>query len=132
MPASRTVRRRARWGVMLVAILALCSLADTAYALPDTGLSSSPAPWIASDQSDYAPGSTVHLTGGGWQPGEAVQIFTYDSVGNTWSRTENVTADSSGLVADDVVLPNTFVANYAVTATGAQSGTATTTFTDSQ
>ena len=81
----------------------------TAYALPDTGLSSSPAPWIASDQSDYAPGSTVHLTGGSWQPGEAVQIFTNDSVGNTWSQTDNVTADASGnLTGTGVGDPGTY------------------------
>src|SRR5436190_8747620 len=87
-------------------------------------------PTIASDKADYAPGSTVHLTGGGWQPGEAVRIFTNDTIGNTWNQTDNVTADANGNIADDVFLPNYFISDYNVTATGAQSGTATTSFTD--
>ena len=90
---------------------------------------SAAAPWIASDKADYAPGSTVHLTGGNWQPGEDVTILTNDTVGNTWSQTDNVTADADGAIADDVVLPSYFISDYTVTATAA-SGAATTTFTD--
>src|SRR3954471_9737058 len=63
-------------------------------------------PTIASDKADYAPGSTVHLNGGNWQPGEAVSIFTNDTIGNTWSQTDSVTADANGNIADDVFLPN--------------------------
>ena len=88
------------------------------------------APWIASDKADYAPGSTVHLTGGNWQPGEAVHVVTNDTIGNTWSKSDDVTADATGAIADDVVLPNFFVSDYTVTATGSESGTATTAFTD--
>jgi hypothetical protein len=87
------------------------------------------SPWIAADKADYAPGSTVHLTGGDWQPGENVRIVTNDTLGNTWSQTDTVTADAVGAITDDVVLPNFFVSDYTVTAT-AESGTATTTFTD--
>ena len=41
-----------------------------------------------------------------------------------------MTADASGNITDSFNLPNAFVSDYDVTATGAQSGTATTTFTD--
>jgi hypothetical protein len=51
-------------------------------------------------------------------------------VGQTWSRDVDVTADASGQVQDQFQLPNSFIATYKVTATGTQSGVATTTFTD--
>ena len=125
------VRQRQRWLIAaLLVVTGVFAFAGTAGATTDGGSSTSTAPWIISDQADYAPGSTVHLTGGDWQPGEAVQIVTNDSVGNAWRQTDNVTADASGNIADDVVLPNTFIASYTVTATGAVSGTATATFTD--
>ena len=37
------------------------------------------------DQSDYAPGATVLLTGAGWKSGEVVHIFVNDDAGQTWS-----------------------------------------------
>jgi hypothetical protein len=110
----------------LAALVALLALAGSSGAMTS---SSGAAPWIASDLADYAPGSTVHLTGGNWQPGEEVRILTNDTVGNTWSQTDTVTADVGGAIADDVVLPSYFISDYTVTATAA-SGTATTTFTD--
>src|SRR5947209_11362975 len=131
MSSTKQVMRRIRWAVPFAAVLALFVFSSAALAMPTMMDGSGPSgPWILSDQGDYAPGSTVHLTSGGWQPGEAVQIFTNDSVGNTWSKTDNVTADSSGLLTDDVTLPNSFIANYSVTATGASGATATATFTD--
>jgi hypothetical protein len=87
-------------------------------------------PTITSDKTDYAPGSTVHLTGANWLPSEAIKIFTNDTLGNTWSQTDNVTADANGNVIDAVLLPNYFISDYNVTATGEQSGTATISFTD--
>src|SRR6266704_3325408 len=88
---------------------------------------------ITSDQADYQPGATVTLTGAGWDSGEAVHIFVNDSVGNTWSLSSNPdpVADSSGSFTYSFSLPTSFVSSYTVTATGATSGTATTTFTDS-
>src|SRR6201986_4700782 len=50
------------------------------------------------------------------QPGEAVQVYVNDSVGNPWNETDDVTADANGMIADDVTLPDTFIANYSVTA----------------
>ena len=88
------------------------------------------APTIQSDKADYAPGELVTLTGSGWQPGESVNINVNDDWGQTWTRNVNVTADASGNITDSFNLPDWFVATYKVTATGAQSGTATTSFTD--
>ena len=88
------------------------------------------APTIQSDKADYAPGERVTLTGSGWQPGESVHINVNDDLGQTWSRNVDVTADASGNISDSFNLPDWFVATYKVTATGAQSGVATTSFTD--
>src|SRR6266571_2703252 len=62
---------------------------------------------ITSDQADYQPGSTVTLTGAGWDTGEAVHIFVNDSVGNTWSLNSNPdpVADSSGSFTYSFSLP---------------------------
>ncbi len=88
-------------------------------------------PWIQSDQDDYAPGSAVHLTGGSWQAGESVHIYVNDDQGRTWERNSDVVADEAGGIVDDFNLPDWFVATYQVLATGEVSGTATTSFTDS-
>src|SRR6266702_4125085 len=87
---------------------------------------------ITSDQADYQPGATVTLTGAGWAANEDVHIFVNDSVGNTWSLNSNPdpVADANGAFTYSFSLPNSFIANYTVTATGPTSGTATTTFTD--
>jgi Prealbumin-like fold domain len=89
-------------------------------------------PTITTDQLDYAPGATVTLTGTDWQPGEAVHIFVNDDIGQTWNHNSNPdpVADTAGSFTYSFQLPTTFVAFYSVTATGAVSGTATTTFTD--
>jgi YDG domain-containing protein/Big-like domain-containing protein len=112
----------------ICALVALFALAGNAGAATRTG-GTGTDPWIASELPDYAPGSTVNLLGGSWQPGEAVHINVNDNDGQTWARDVDVTADPSGDISDSFALPNWFVAQYTVTATGA-SGTATTTFTD--
>ncbi|HEX2289663.1 MAG TPA: YDG domain-containing protein, partial [Pseudonocardiaceae bacterium] len=88
------------------------------------------APTIQSNLDDYPPGGLVTLTGSNWQPGETVNIYVNDDVGKTWERNVNVTADPSGNITDQFNLPDWFVAVYQVRATGAQSGVATTSFTD--
>ena len=88
------------------------------------------SPTISSDKPDYNPGDTVTLTGGSWQAGEAVHIFVNDDIGQTWSYSTDVTASDTGGFVMSFVLPNAFIASYAVTATGAISGTAKTSFTD--
>src|SRR4051794_40356182 len=95
-----------------------------------SGATTPPSPTIASDRDDYAPGELVTLTGGGWRPGEPVSIKVNDAYGASWSRNVEVTADASGRITDSFNLPDWFVSDYDVTATAAQSGTATTTFTD--
>jgi hypothetical protein len=110
----------------LVALFAFAGAAGAATRSGGTGTD----PWIASELPDYAPGATVSLIGGSWQPGEPVHINVDDADGHTWTRDVDVTADSSGDINDSFALPDWFVTNYNVTATGATSGTATTHFTD--
>ena len=88
-------------------------------------------PTIQSDLADYPPGGLVTLTGSGWQPGESVHIFVNDDWGSSWSRNVDVTADASGAIVDQFELPLWFVALYTVVASGDVSGSATTSFTDS-
>src|SRR6266542_2761621 len=85
---------------------------------------------ITSDHPDYSPGSTVTLTGTAWDPAEPVHLFVNDNVGNTWSWTDDVTADANGSFKDAFTLPDWFVALYTAKATGPTSGTVTTVFTD--
>ena len=87
---------------------------------------------ITSDLPDYNPGATVTLTGAGWAAGESVDITVNDDAGQTWTLNSDPdpVADGSGAFTYQFQLPNWFVANYSVTATGTTSGTATTSFTD--
>jgi hypothetical protein len=128
---TRTRTNRALTGVLLIVLtlLAAGSLAGNASALTKSD-SASTAPWIQSDQADYAPGATVTLTGGNWQPGESVHIFVNDDIGQSWSRNVDVIADADGAIRDQFQLPASFASDYNVTATGATSGTARTAFTD--
>ena len=100
--------------------------------LTPTGSTSPSGATISSDKADYGPGETVYLAGAGWQPGESVRIVVNDDglQEQAWQRDVTVTADADGNVADTFELAAWFVADYTVTATGEQSGTATTTFTD--
>src|SRR5436190_16883827 len=122
-------RARSRRGVAFTALLLLVA-AGLLLAVP-SALSSSGPPTISADQADYAPGSTVTLTGANWQSGEAVHVTVNDNVGQTWSYSVDVSADDGGGFTSQFQLPASFVASYLVTATGELSGTATTTFSDS-
>jgi hypothetical protein len=113
----------------LLTVLAL--ILGGAVATVAVASSSEPPPTIASDKPDYAPGSTVTLTGTGWTPDTSVHITINDTRGKTWQRQVDVPVDGQGDIVDVFSLPSTFVAEYDVTATGLQTGrTATTTFTD--
>ena len=85
---------------------------------------------VWSDKADYAPGELVTLSGAHWQPGETVHIRVNDDSSSSWDRDVDVTADETGGIADEFNLPNWFVANYRVTATGDSGAVATHTFTD--
>jgi len=87
-------------------------------------------PSIQSDKADYAPGEIVTLTGANWQPGEVVHIFVNDDAGQTWNHSASVEAAADGTISYKFRLPDWFVATYSVRATGALSGVATTSFTD--
>ena len=89
-------------------------------------------PTITSDLDDYPPGGLVTLTGSNWAPGELVHIFVNDQLGSSWNRNVDVVADSTGEIYDQFNLPNWFVAEYQVVASGPDSGVASHWFTDSQ
>ena len=126
----RRIHRLSLLAALVVAAVATLAFGvGGAQAMPADG-GPSANPWIQSDQLDYAPGSTVTLTGGNWQPGESVHILVNDTNGHTWSHVADVTADDQGGLQDVFDLPMSFVSAYDVTATGAVSGPATTTFTD--
>ena len=115
--------------IAMIAVLAVGSSA--AQAMPADG-GASTTPWIQSDELDYHPGTTVTLTGGNWQPQESVHIFVDDTNGHTWNHSVDITADDQGHVQDVFDLPDVWVSDYSVTATGTSSGTATSAFTDSK
>jgi len=119
-------------------LLLFCSLGALAVFFAFAGPASamrdvaSATPSVVSDQADYNPGATVTLTGTDWGSGEIVHVTVNDDVGQTWAYNTDVTADDAGNFTLRFQLPNTFVANYRVTATGSSGAAAQTTFTDSQ
>src|SRR5215213_4575845 len=129
----RTRLMRGKFTLFFMMFGILLAVPAIAFAQDVTGSTTLlPGPAIQSDKADYAPGELVTLTGGNWQAGESVNIVVNDDAGQTWNRNVNVTADASGNITDSFNLPDWFVATYSVTATGAQSGVATSTFTDGQ
>ena len=85
---------------------------------------------VVTDAGVYGPGATVTLTGNGWQPSEVVHLFVNDDQGQTWSYSADVTADPAGNFTHQFQLPNSFVAHYAVSATGSSGDSATAAFQD--
>jgi hypothetical protein len=127
-----TVHTFGRWRRLVAfALFALCIFtALTVASSSKAAIESPPPPQVWSDKADYAPGEQVTLSGANWAAGEAVHIRVNDDAGQTWSRDVDVTAADDGTISDQFNLPNSFVAVYSVTATGASSGTATWSFTD--
>src|ERR687883_1666238 len=131
--AAATGWRFGRGGVLLALVCAVLGLLVFSGGAGAVTLAGAGGPWVATDQPDYPPAANVALTGGGWQPGEPVHVVVNDDEGQTWSYVEDVTADETGGFSLEFTLPDSFVATYSVTATGADaggSGTATTSFTD--
>src|SRR5829696_6365598 len=122
---------RSKVTLLFLAFAVMLAVSGTAMALTTdgSGTTTAASPTISSDKADYRPGELVTLTGGNWQPGESVNIKVNDTYGASWSRNVDVTADASGNITDQFNLPDSFVSDYDVTATGS-SGTATTSFTD--
>ena len=91
-------------------------------------------PWIKSDLEDYPPGGLVTLTGAGWTEDVEVNIIVDDisTDPQSWRLAETIAVNEDGTLEFSFNLPDWFVANYKVTATGVTTGTvATTEFTDS-
>src|SRR5215211_3165469 len=136
MDAATTVTyaRMQRFGAVALVLVGLLigTLAFAASAGASVSDGGSSAPSISSDLVDYPPGATVTLRGTNWQPGESVRIVVDDDGVDErrWQRDVSVTADEAGEIVDRFNLPDWFVADYTVTATGERSGTAGTTFTD--
>ena len=92
------------------------------------------APWIKSDLDDYPPGGLVTLTGAGWTEDVEINIIVDDisTDPQSWRLEETIAVNEDGTLVFSFNLPDWFVANYKVTATGVTTGTvATTEFTDS-
>ena len=90
------------------------------------------SPTIASDKADYFAGELVTLTGAGWTGDTTVTIVVNDTIDRSWDRIVDVTVDGDGNISDSFNLPDRFISDYDVTATGNDTGRiATTTFTDS-
>jgi fimbrial isopeptide formation D2 family protein/uncharacterized repeat protein (TIGR01451 family)/LPXTG-motif cell wall-anchored protein len=91
-------------------------------------------PWIKSDLDDYPPGGLVTLTGAGWTEDVKINIVVDDisTDPQSWRLEETIAVSEDGTLEFSFNLPDWFVANYKVTATGLTTGTvAVTEFTDS-
>src|SRR5690242_7270383 len=121
--------------------LFLRSLLFTFFAITLSSLTGfSQTATIKTDQLDYPPGSTVIITGTGWQPGETVtlQVLHEGETGdNTTSGAHapfTVVADANGNVTSQWIVPldeDELGATLLLTAVGGSSGrTANCTFTD--
>ena len=91
-------------------------------------------PWIKSDLDDYPPGGLVTLTGAGWTEDVEIKITVDDisTIPQSWRLEETIAVNEDGTLEFSFNLPDWFVANYKVTATGLTTGTvAVTDFTDS-
>jgi YDG domain len=109
------------------ALVASFAFAGGASAMTETA---STAPSLVSDKADYAPGSSVTLTGANWGAQEAVHVRVDDNVGQTWQYNGDITADDAGNFTLKFQLADYFIAVYSVTATGSSGASATTSFTD--
>src|SRR5882724_7358831 len=124
-------------GYFLALLFAFCALLAPASAQDATNSTAS----VTTDQSDYAPGSTVYITGTGFAPSEIVQcqVLTLtqpnDDLTSPAHQPWTVTADDAGNIATTWLVPldqDELGATLQLTATGQTSGSiAQTTFTDS-
>jgi hypothetical protein len=109
------------------ALVAFFAFAGGASAMRETAAT---APSIVSDKGDYNPGSIVTLSGANWGGAEGIHIIVNDDVGQAWKLEADVTSDAEGNFTYQFQLPDFFIADYNVTATGTSGQVATTSFTD--
>jgi hypothetical protein len=90
-------------------------------------------PTIKTDKDDYAPGTTVTITGSGWQPGEWVALLLKESPTLDEHPLVDVQADAKGDIVSTEFVPDEhdLGIRFYLTAFGQQSQ-AQTTFTDSK
>jgi hypothetical protein len=89
-------------------------------------------PWVKADKADYAPGATATIIGGGFQPGEAVQLSLVESPVGDNDAPGPVVADANGNISAQVTIDTQDSGvRFYVTALGQSSGRqAQITFTD--
>jgi hypothetical protein len=88
---------------------------------------------VKTDAADYPPGSTVMITGSGWQPGETVTLTLLESPLIDTHPAMTAVADGNGNILNDKFSPDEHDVNirFYLTAVGSQSGLqAQNTFTD--
>src|SRR5258707_7827673 len=55
---------------------------------------------VKTDAADYPPGTTVNITGSGWQPGETITLMLVESPLIDTHGPYTVTADANGHISD--------------------------------
>ena len=96
-------------------------------------LFSSSSATVTTDQTDYAPGETVIITGTGWLPGETVTLNLHRDTNDPPDTVLTAVADANGNIQNSeyVCQQSDVGVTFLLTATGQTSGfTAQTTFTD--
>ena len=88
---------------------------------------------VKTDQEDYAPGTTVTITGSGWEPGESVALTLVEAPLLDTHPLLNVTADENGDIITTEFVPDEhdIGIRFYLTAYGSVSQ-ARTTFTDAR
>src|SRR4051812_9682763 len=138
MASLKQIRRGSRLSLVLGTLIAAVLFAAVAYAnedpvatCPTTGNET-----VATDQSDYAPGSVVYITGDGYAAScdVVVRVTRPDGSvvrgdGSSTPGSDSVTTGESGDLAYDYQL-NAMKGEYLVEVLGADAMLATTTFTD--
>src|SRR5712691_2752820 len=87
---------------------------------------------VKTDQSDYAPGTIVNISGSGWQPGETVTLTLVESPLVDTHPVVTAVADGNGNIVNTDFVPDVYDLNirFYLTAKGSQSQ-AQNTFMDS-
>jgi hypothetical protein len=127
LPAGLTVRTGPNDGLILLAGGSASSNAGSPAASAELyGFAT-----VKTDHADYAPGTTVTITGSGWMPGETVALTLVEQPRHDTHALTPVVADGSGNIVSTEFIPDAadLGIRFLLTASGEQSQ-AQTTFTD--